>query len=231
MKVKLIVLDMAGTTVYDDAYVSKCLAAAINRFGYAVPFEEIQPIMGYEKPEAIQMLLERYEKDTQKIRPQFIDYIHTDFVKSMIYFYKTSPDIKPLDGVEDVLRKIRKLGIAIGLDTGFSKDIAEVIMNRLQWKEKGLVQHLIASDEVPKGRPHPFMIQKMMAAENISDPKEVIKIGDTEVDINEGKNSNCLFSIGVTTGAFTREALELHHPDYIFDHLAELLPVLEKHNA
>ena len=66
----------------------------------------------------------------------------------------------------------------------------------------------------------------MMAAAGIDDPKQVIKIGDTEVDVNEGKNAGCLYAIGITTGAFTREALEPYDPDFIIDDLAELISIL-----
>jgi phosphoglycolate phosphatase-like HAD superfamily hydrolase len=72
------------------------------------------------------------------------------------------------------------------------------------------------------------MIQKMMRAAGIGDAKQVIKIGDTEVDVNEGRNAGCLYSIGVTTGAFTREALEPYHPDFIMDDLIELIEIIEQ---
>jgi phosphoglycolate phosphatase-like HAD superfamily hydrolase len=53
----------------------------------------------------------------------------------------------------------------------------------------------------------------------------VLKVGDTEVDVNEGRNANCGMVVAVTTGAFTREQLEQYKPDYILDSLAEL-PIL-----
>ena len=72
------------------------------------------------------------------------------------------------------------------------------------------------------------MIQKMMRAAGIDDARQVIKIGDTEVDINEGKNAGCLYSIAVTTGAFKREELIPYNPDFIMDDLNELVTILEK---
>ena len=80
----------------------------------------------------------------------------------------------------------------------------------------------IASDEVEQGRPHPFMIRELMNRAGIDDPSVVLKIGDTAVDIKEGRNSNCGLVIAVTTGAFTRKQLEAYHPDHILDNLSEL---------
>ena len=228
-KIKLIVFDMAGTTVYDNLFVSKAVAAAMNEFGYAVTPQEVEPIMGYEKPLAISMLLDRHEPDPEKIDSELVEKIHKRFVAIMLNFYKTSPDVRPVDGVENIFRILRKKGIAVGLDTGFSKDIASLVVNRLGWLDNGLVQHLIASDEVPHGRPDPYMIFSIMNECGITNAKEVIKVGDTEVDVNEGRNAGCLWTIAITTGAYSREALEPHKPDYIIDSLQELIPLIEEY--
>ncbi|HTD94579.1 MAG TPA: HAD hydrolase-like protein, partial [Chitinophagaceae bacterium] len=52
--------------------------------------------------------------------------------------------------------------------------------------------------------------------------KAVIKIGDTEVDIQEGRNAKCSIVVSVTTGAFTREQLIPYSPDHIIDNLSDL---------
>ncbi|MND98460.1 hypothetical protein D3C80_908120 [compost metagenome] len=65
------------------------------------------------------------------------------------------------------------------------------------------------------------MIRKMMDNAGVKE-NEVAKVGDTEVDINEGINTGCLYVIGVTTGAFTREELLPYKPTHIIDSLKEL---------
>ncbi|MBV8389916.1 MAG: HAD hydrolase-like protein, partial [Mucilaginibacter sp.] len=106
--------------------------------------------------------------------------------------------------------------------------IAEAIVNRLQWHEKGLIDYLIGSDEVELGRPHPFMIEKIMQEADITDPLEVVKLGDTEVDVREGQSVGCKYVIGVTTGIFTREELEKYHPTHIIDNIAEVLDIIKQ---
>ena len=123
---------------------------------------------------------------------------------------------------ENVFIQLKEKGIKIALNTGFSKDIADVIVSRLQWKERGLIDDYIASDEVEEGRPQPYMIQVLMQRAGISDSSEVIKIGDTEVDVNEGRNAGCSLVVAVTTGAFSKEQLDEHHPDHIIDDLSQL---------
>ena len=63
------------------------------------------------------------------------------------------------------------------------------------------IDDYISSEEVPKGRPYPFMINTLMERNGIENPNEVIKFGDTKVDVLEGINANCLASVGVLSGA------------------------------
>jgi phosphonatase-like hydrolase len=229
-KVQLVVFDIAGTTVLDGGNVAIAFAQAMKEHGYTIAKEEVNPLMGYKKPVAIRMLLEKYEPNAAKIDETLIHAIHDRFVDLMIHYYQTGQGVEPLPGVDKVFSYLKDRGVKIGLDTGFSRDIAQAIIDRLGWEKEGKINYVVASDEVPSGRPAPFMIQKMMDEAGISDPRQVVKIGDTEVDINEGLNAGCLFSIGVTTGAFTREELRKYHPTHIIDHMEELIPILESVN-
>jgi phosphonatase-like hydrolase len=226
--IKLVVFDIAGTTVKDNGEIATAFHDAMKEHGYDIPHEKIYPLMGYKKPEAIRMMLEEYETDVAAVTTEYINDIHDRFIELMLEYYTHTNELQPLPHAEEVFARLRERGIKIGLDTGFSTNITNVIIERLGWLKDGKIDYVVCSNEVPAGRPHPYMIQKMMQAAGIEDSKQVIKIGDTEVDINEGKNAGCLYSIGVTTGAFTREALHPYEPDFIIDDLKELIEILEQ---
>jgi len=226
MSVKLVVFDLAGTTVKDNNDVGKAFQLALSQYGYRIPLEEINPIMGYEKTEAITKMLHRHEPDTAKISTNLILDIHRKFVAEMINHYSFNSAVQSLPHVEDTFAALREMGIRVGINTGFSRDIADAIINRLQWRDKNLIDHLVGSDEVPQGRPFSFMIEKMMKEAGIDDAAEVAKVGDTEVDVREGQNAGCRFVIAVTTGAFSRENLVPYHPTHIIDDIAELLDII-----
>lgn len=215
---------MAGTTVSDENYVALAFQQAMKKFGYELDIVDINPIMGYEKPIAIEMMLIKHEQDTNRINANLIVNIHTEFVRSMMEFYRTAR-IVPLPKVEETFATLRSMGIKIGLDTGFSKDIADLIFQRLKWEDK--VDYMVASDEVKNGRPYPDMIKKIMTELNINEVSEVAKVGDTEVDVNEGINSGCKYVIGVTTGAFTRAELEPYKPTHIIDDISEVVSIIK----
>jgi len=226
MSIKLVVFDIAGTTIQDEIGVMEAFRSTLKKHGYDVPMKEVAPVMGYKKIEAIKILLENNEQDKSKMTPERIETIHTDFVNHMISFYQNSPEISVFPHAEDTFRKLHEHNIKVGLNTGFTRAIADTIINRLRWQEKDLIDYLIASDEVENGRPHPYMINKMMQEFGITDPAEVAKVGDTEVDVREGQNAGCKYVIGITTGSFTRSELEPYHPTHIIDDIAEVIAIV-----
>jgi phosphonatase-like hydrolase len=228
MSIKLVVFDIAGTTVKDDHEVSKAFQAAMKKSGYAVEISKIDPLMGYEKTLAIRKMLGEHEPDVAVITDKLVSTIHKEFVQQMINFYQYEPGIEPLPNVEKTLAALRANGVLVGINTGFSRDIADTIVTRLQWREKGLIDYVVGSDEVEFGRPHPYMIKKMMLAGGITDPLEVAKVGDTEVDVREGQNTGCKYVIGVTTGIFTRAELESYSPTHIIDDIAQVIDIINQ---
>ena len=226
-RIKLVVFDIAGTTVKDNGEIAIAFADALKEFGYDVPKSKINPLMGYKKPEAIRIMVNEFEHDKQKVSEDYIDDIHRLFLTNMIAHYEAAEKLELLPNVNKLFTFLKSKEIKIGLDTGFSHDITEVIMRKLGWLKDGVVDYVVSSDEVPAGRPQPYMIQRMMEQAGIMHPLQVIKIGDTEVDVQEGKNAGCLYSIAVTTGAFSRQDLEPYKPSYILNDLIELLPLIE----
>ncbi|MBW4888525.1 HAD-IA family hydrolase [Mucilaginibacter sp. HMF5004] len=228
MSIKLVVFDMAGTTVADDHKVTGAFKASLQQYNYEVPSPVIDLHMGYEKTHAIRLMLDRYEPNKDNITDQLVSNIHTAFVNGMIHYYRTANDITALPNVEDTFAALHNKGIKIGINTGFSRDIAQTIIDRLHWQEKGLIDYLCGSDEVELGRPYPFMIHKFMHQAGITDPSEVAKVGDTEVDMHEGQNAGCKYVIGVTTGSYSRQELEAYHPDHIIDDIAQVIDIISQ---
>lgn len=217
MPIKLVVFDIAGTTVRDEDYVAKAFRNAFIRNGYEVSLQDTYPYMGVKKIVAINALL-------AKIGGQSADAgtIHTNFTEEMMDFYLYDPSVMPLPYTEDVFQQLKEHNIRIALNTGFPRIIADTILNRLQWRQKGWVDDVIASDEVEHGRPQPLMIQELMSRAGITDAAEVAKVGDTEVDVSEGRNAGCGLVVAVATGAYSSTQLAEYDPDFILPDLSTL---------
>lgn len=59
---------------------------------------------------------------------------------------------------------------------------------------------MITPDVTGKGRPSPFMLYECMRRLEVYPPCRVVKVGDTVVDMEEGKNAGA-YAIGVLTGS------------------------------
>ena len=225
MSIELVVFDIAGTTVADKGNINDVFRKAFLNAGIEnVEADDVDEVMGYRKKEAIEIIVAKYKPGYEN-DAMFIDAIHEDFTKQMVMYYETCEGLVPLPFAEKVFRELHTNKVKVALNTGFTRVITMPILKRLGWDNVPFIDEVICSDEVPEGRPHPYMIEKLMQKLNISNAEDVAKIGDTKVDIEEGKNAGCGIVVGVTTGAYTKEQLIKYQPDFIIDSL-EILPSL-----
>ena len=225
MSIKLVVFDMAGTTVEDNRYVHKALIDALNEFKINITEEEANEVMGIPKPVAILQLLQKKYAGDDEVYHLLIKNIHENFVKRMVDFYENSKKVREKKGVEATFRSLKRNNIKIAVDTGFDRKIADTIIDRLGWTRNNLIDVSIASDEVTNGRPYPDMIFKAMGMTGINDPDMVAKVGDTASDIQQGKKAGCKFVIGVTSGAYKKKVLQAEGPTHLVSELSEILNI------
>lgn len=222
MTPELVVLDMAGTTIHDGDAVNRCLSDAILAAGLTVTRDEVNACMGLPKPVAIQILLEQKAGHAPH---EHVMEIHADFRARMIDHYRHSPEVRPVTGAEHVLRLLRAAGIRVALDTGFDRQIADAILQRLQWGPE-LLDTTVTSDEVPRGRPHPDLVLTAMQRTGVTEARRVAKVGDTPADLQEGHAAGCGWIIGVTGGSHTRAELEPYPHTHLIHSVADLPAIL-----
>jgi phosphonatase-like hydrolase len=225
--IKLVVFDIAGTTVKDKGHVADAFIKTFKEFGFKIPEDAVYNLMGYKKNEAIKILLEQHYPGAIGSTYKIVEKLHDVFVGEMINFYETDTLLEPMPEAEYVFSQLQAMDIRVALNTGFGKNITTVILKRLGWNRTKLIDFVISSDEVQYGRPSSLMIEAVMHAMGISNAAQVAKIGDTEVDIAEGRTAGCGLVVAVTTGAYTKEQLQQYYPDVIINNLKELLPILK----
>ena len=152
-------------------------------------------------------------------------------------YYHRNP-VVPTDGALEVFEWLRQRDIKVALNTGFYRIVTNIILNKLGWLAGlnaeyvggvgSIIDFSIASDEVPLGRPEPFMIRKAMSVFGITDPKAVVKLGDTPVDLAEGRNAGCAASLAVVNGTHSRAELEVLDNDGLLLSIRELPAWLEQ---
>jgi phosphonatase-like hydrolase len=222
--IKMVVFDMAGTTIDEDNVVYKTLQTVINKRGYHFTLEEVLAAgAGKEKSEAIRSIL---KLRTKRIDQNQADEMYRDFISSLKIAYDALA-VQPEPGAEELFDILRRRGIRVVLNTGYSTDIASSLIKKIAWTEGVEFDRMITSGDVKNNRPDPEMIDLAMDIFRMQDPREVIKVGDSIIDIEEGQNAGCRLSIGITTGAHTYHQLRSANPDYILNNLLELIPILD----
>jgi phosphonatase-like hydrolase len=220
MQPELVVFDMAGTTVEEGGAVYRCLRETLESAGLEVEAETIHEVKGMAKDEALRLLIERSPGGLQRL--SHLTEIHSEFVRRMLDFYRTDSSVTEVAGASDTFQCLQRAGIKVALNTGFSRDIVDVLLDRLGWNDGKLINATVASDEVKYGRPAPDMIRYLMQRLGVPDPQHVAKVGDTPADLLEGTNAGCGLIIGVTQGASTRQELEKFTHDYLIGTVAKL---------
>ena len=195
------------------------MRAALEHVGIAVTREAVNEVMGIPKPIALTRLI---ECSAQPKLLAELDAIHADFVARMIRFYQTDASVHEMPGAGLTFRRLQDAGIKVALDTGFTRDIVDVLLKRLNWNDPSLIDATITSDEVKRGRPHADMVEKAMRDLGIKDAAHVAKVGDTPADLQEGTAAGCGMIIGVTGGTHTAEQLRPFGPTHLVASVADV---------
>jgi phosphonatase-like hydrolase len=201
----LVVFDLAGTTVEDPGAVNRCLREALAAAGVRPSEAEVDAVMGIPKPQAIRILVERAGR-LAEIESALAS-VYDDFAARMERYYREDPGVREVPGSGDVFRALHAAGARVAVDTGFSRPITQIVLERMGWKRLGLIDASVTSDEVPRGRPAPDMVHYLMQRLGVTDPARVAKVGDAPADLEEGTNAGCGWVIGVTDGTHTRAQL------------------------
>jgi phosphonatase-like hydrolase len=212
--IDLVILDMAGTTVQDAGQVADAFEQALGDADVQVSRDAISRVRGASKRQAIFDLLpdtpERRDRTTR---------IYDRFVTILGERYAGTARAVPQ--AAETIARFREDGIRVALNTGFDRQITEVLMHALGWTA-AMVDAVACGEDVETGRPAPFLILHCMRQTGVMNPARVANVGDTVLDLRAGHRAAVRFNIGVLSGAHTREMLTREPHTHIIDSVAEL---------
>lgn len=222
-KIQGVILDWAGTSVDHGCRGPVAVfSRAFEEFGINPTIAEIREPMGREKKEHIRMMLAmpRLAGLWREKRGKTPDEGDVDLV-----FAKTQelmPEVladygKPVPGCVEAIDLLRSRGIKIGSCTGYSRSMMTKLLPAAE-KAGFSPDCLVTADEVPQGRPMPWMCQLNCMRLGLFPPESVVKVGDTLADIKEGINAGH-WSVGVTRASnalgYSEEEIESENPEEI----------------
>ena len=202
-KVKGLVLDWSGTTA--DAYViapAVVFVEVFQRQGVEISMLEARGPMGLRKDLHIEQLTldpvirERWKGVHGKYPDASdVERMFADFVPAQVACLPKYTDLLP--GVAEVTQRLQSQGIKIGVSTGFTRVMVDVLLEAAI-KQGFTPDATVAGDEVENGaRPRPFMVYRNLDLMDITPIESVIKVDDTIGGVGEGLNAGC-WTVGVS---------------------------------
>jgi phosphonatase-like hydrolase len=196
---RLVVADMAGTTVVDDGLVVRAFREAFAAIGVEPTTEQqelVRATMGRSKIEVFTELLgdaARAARANQAFEAACSAHIDAG-------------EVIAVAGVEEVFARLRSAGIAVWLTTGFSAATQDHLVERLGWHD--LVDGWLSPSSQWRGRPHPDLVWVAALRAQVDDIRAVAVVGDTANDLESGWRAGAGVLVGVLTGAHDRPTLE-----------------------
>ena len=222
-RTRLVVLDMAGTTVADDGLVERSFDAAAAELGVVAGTERhremvtyVRDTMGESKISVFRALFgdeEQAQRGNRAFEAAYHDLVDQGHCA-------------PLPGAEQAIRELRAAGLTVVLTTGFSGPTQQRILDALGWQDLADLV-LCPADAGGRGRPYPDLaLAALLRTGAADDVRELAVVGDTGYDMRCGASAGAGVVAGVLTGAHGAERLRADGATAVLASVAELPALL-----
>ncbi len=210
--IKHICFDLDGTLIDSKITILKSTIAALKELNIeaSLPEDKFITMIGMHFID----IFDEFKIDV----PDFNEFIS---VYKSLYFNFIDESL-PFPGVAMVLKYFNEKGIKTSLLTTKAQDQADKIIDHFGLRKNLSYVMGRRNGVAHKPSAEPLLI---ICVELGIQPSETLMVGDTELDINCGKNAGAL-SCGVTYGYRTEENLKEYNPDFLINDISELKDLL-----
>jgi HAD superfamily hydrolase (TIGR01662 family) len=212
MQIELVVFDLDGTLVSSHQTIYKATLHALKevKVNYILPEEQFYKRIGLHFEDI-------FDEFGFKV-PDFDEFI--GIYKSIYFNYIDSSIL--YSGVEEIIMKLNDKKVKIALLTTKGQSQADEILRHFNLFEK--FNYIMGRRPGIAHKPSPEPLLKICNDLNI-DPAKTLIVGDSEMDVQCGKNAG-VKTCAVTYGYRTTEELEKSQPDFLIDNIMELEPIV-----
>lgn len=223
MTIRLASFDMAGTTIAEAGTVYAVLRSTVeSATGKKIDDQLLSTWGGTSKHTAIGGLLVALGEGEDPARQ---DALFEEFRATLTATYEAQrPTLIP--GARAAVAELRAAGVKVALQTGYSRDVAELLLSIVGWHVGEDVDALVTSDEVPASRPAPFLIYRGMELTGVTAAAEVLVAGDTANDLGAGVAAGARYVVGVLTGAYSATQLGRYRHTHLLESVADVPALL-----
>lgn len=201
--IKAVIADWAGTIVdFGCMAPAAVFVEVFKKEGVEISIADARGPMGMNKRDHIREigLLPHVEKAWKAqfgkaISPEDIERMYQAFIPLQLECIADYSNLIP--GTKEVAAWCKAEKIKIGSTTGYNTEMLELVLKQCQ-KEGFEPDSYVTGDDVPAGRPAPWMAIKSAMDMGVYPMAHIVKVGDTVPDILEGVHAG-MWSVGVTT--------------------------------
>lgn len=223
---KLVVLDMAGTTVADDGLVERAFVAAAARLGTEAGTPAFDTMLAYVHATMGESKISVFRHLTGGDEA-LAHAANTEFERAYGALVADG-SCAPVPGAPEAIAALRDAGRTVALTTGFARVTQDAILDALGWRDL-VTLTLCPADTGPngRGRPHPdLVLAALLRTGAAGDVREVAVAGDTAYDMRSGVRAGAGVVAGVLTGAHEKDALRAGGATHVLGSVAELPDLL-----
>lgn len=204
-QIQLVVFDWAGTTTdFGSQAPVQVFDRTFSQYGLHFSRQEINAPMGMEKKAHIRSMLSTEHGRAlwkaakgQAWNEQDVESVYQSFEDNLRRVVAEYSQVIP--GVPETVKELRSRGIKIGSTTGYTSEMMQFVLPVA--KADGYEPDCVVTPDVTGySRPTPFMLYECMRQTGVWPASCVVKVGDTVVDIQEGKNAGA-WAIGILKGS------------------------------
>jgi phosphonoacetaldehyde hydrolase len=199
---KAVVFDWAGTTVDHGSRAPAIVFQEIFRQrGIEVTMAQVRGPMGMAKrdhiatiaaiPDVARAWQARFGRPCSDAD---IDAMYTDFLPLQKETLQRHCDV--IAGLPEAVDRCRRMGLKIGSSTGYTRELMEIVTEAAR-RQGYAPDCVLCAEDAPRGRPAPYLLYTAAIRLDVYPLWSIIKVDDTPVGIEAGRNAGC-WTIGVT---------------------------------
>ena len=212
---KAVVLDWAGTTVdHGSCAPATVFQEVFRRRGVPITSAQAREPMGKAKRDhiatvaAMPAIAKAWQTEHGATCGEAdIDEMYAEFLPLQKEVLRDHAQL--IDGVVDFAAWLRAQGLKIGSSTGYTRELMEVVAP-LAAEQGYQPDCILCAEDAPQGRPAPFLIFEAAQRMQVYPLWHVVKVDDTPVGMEAGRNAGC-WTIGITR---TGNGVGLSQRDY-----------------
>jgi phosphonoacetaldehyde hydrolase len=204
-RIRAVLFDWAGTTVdHGSRAPVEVVVEVFRRAGVEVTGAEARAPMGRAKREHLDAVLATPRVASawrgahgRVPNDEDVDRLYAEFLPLQAEVLARHCAV--IDGVPGVVAELRRRGIRVGSTTGYTRALMDVVvpLARERGYDPGVV---VCADDVPRGRPAPWMIFRAAERLGVYPMSGVVVVDDTTVGIEAGRNAGALTVAVTRTG-------------------------------